>query len=430
MSFALIGKNISHSYSAIIHKSLGYYDYNLIDLNEDQLESFIEEGNFSGLNVTIPFKEKIMNYVECDDISRNLGACNTVYRKDGRLLGTNTDFFGFMYLLSYNKIDVRGKSILILGNGGSAKTISSLLKLLEPRKISIATRSNLSSIENKKSDIQYINYNNLPKDAEIIINTTPVGTYPDIDNSPIKDIKSFKKCELIIDIIYNPSKTKLMMMAEDIGIKAVNGLPMLVAQATKSAEFFIGVNLLSYNNQLISSLHGITQNITLVGMGGAGKSHIGKELATAMNRPFVDIDDIITERTKLSIDELIKSHGESYFRDLEEDVIKQVAKETGQVIATGGGALTRSNNIDNIRAKSLVIYLDRDVNELTFNEIFKYEKRPLYHTYEEWKAIYNKRYPSYEKLADIKILNNNDSKETVKEIIERIGSYYEKNNRN
>ncbi len=251
-AFGLLGENLSHSYSPAIHNALGVYEYGLFDIPQDQLDDFFRNPFFSGLNVTSPYKEKVLKYVKADPLATKLGNVNTIYLKDGILYGSNTDYFGFMYLLSYNKISLEHKKILILGTGGASKTVQNVAKLCHPTKIFVASR--------QKSK-EYVSYNALPKDVEIIINATPVGSYPNSEDKII-DLTGFTKCEAVIDLIYNPSKTPLLLQAESLGIKTANGLSMLVAQALKSAELFVGINYRDYINPMIEQLEKATENIS------------------------------------------------------------------------------------------------------------------------------------------------------------------------
>ncbi len=251
-AFGLLGENLSHSYSPAIHNALGVYEYGLFDIPQDQLDNFFKNPFFSGLNVTSPYKEKVLKYVKLDPLATKLGNVNTIYLKDGVLCGSNTDYFGFMYLLSYNKINLENKKILILGTGGASKTVQSVANLCHPSKIFVASR------QNKK---EYVSYNALPKDVEIIINATPVGSFPN-SHDRIIDLTGFTKCETVIDLIYNPAKTPLLLQAEALGMKISNGLSMLVAQALKSAELFVGISYRDYINPMIEELEKATKNIS------------------------------------------------------------------------------------------------------------------------------------------------------------------------
>lgn len=425
MSFGLLGNNIAYSYSPLLHNIIGHYEYSLIDIKPNELKTFIDEGNFSGLNITIPFKEKVINLVECDELSKNLGSCNTIYRRDGKLIGTNTDFFGFLYLLSYHKIDLSGKKVLILGGGGASKTICYASQLLRASKIFLATRQEITQLKNKLDYVEYLSYNRLPKNVDIIINTTPLGSQNHIDLSPLTDLSYFEKCESLIDLNYNPYRTKLMYLAEKSGIKTYNGLAMLVAQGTKSAEFFLGVNFLSYNNKIIKLLSQLTQNIILIGMSGVGKSHIGKLLSVALKRPYVDTDELIEKECSLNIDSIFKHLGESYFREVESRILRNAVKGNGQIIATGGGSLENEANLHLLQSKAIIIHLDREIDEEEFDKIFLKEPRPLYDNFSSWNEVYKKRYKKYEELAQIHIKNTSED-ETLNKIIERINKYYEK----
>ena len=408
MSFGLLGKKLSHSYSPYIHAMLGAYDYELFDMEEEELDDFFENGDFNGLNVTSPYKEVAMKYVKCDAVSRNIGAINTIYFKNGELIGTNTDMFGFMYLLSLNKINLNGKKVLILGTGGASKMVEGVSKMCEAKKVFVASR--------KKSD-QYVDYNNLPLDVDVIVNATPIGMYPNNDEQLI-DLSKFTKPEVVIDLIYNPYKTKLLQQAEDLGIKWANGLSMLVAQATKSAKYFTGVDYLEYNKPLITNIKAYTLNLVLIGMPGCGKSYIGEMLAKATGRKFVDIDKEISANAGKTIADIFKEDGEKYFRNLETELLKKYCKETNLVIATGGGTVLRKENRNIISANSGVVFLERPLNEL------EKKGRPLSVDNKALERMYDERKPLYEAAKDISVTNNDTAEVIVDKILDGLGEYY------
>ena len=408
MSFGLLGKHLTHSYSPYVHAMLGAYNYELFDMEEEELEDFFENGDFNGLNVTSPYKETAMKYVKCDAVSRNIGAINTIYFKNGELIGTNTDMFGFMYLLSLNKIDLKDKKVLVLGSGGASKTVEGVAKMCEAKKVFTASR--------KKSD-QYVDYNNLPLDVDIVVNATPIGMYPNNDEQLI-DLSKFEKLEAVIDLIYNPYKTKLLQQAEDLGIKWANGISMLVAQATKAAKHFTGMDYLSYNKSLITNLKAYTLNIVLIGMPGCGKSFIGEALAKATGRKFIDIDKEISANAGKTIADIFKEDGEKYFRNLETELLKKYCKETNLVIATGGGTVLRKENRDIINANSGVVFIERPLNEL------EKKGRPLSVDNKALEKMYDERKPLYEAAKDISITNNDNVEVIIDKILDGLGEYY------
>ena len=390
MSFGLLGEHLSHSYSQIIHNMLGAYSYDLYEISPNDLENFINEGQFSGLNVTFPYKEKVMSLVKTDPVARKLGAVNTIYYKDGVLRGTNTDYFGFMYLLSLAQINLSGKKIFVAS---------------------------------RQKSKEYVSYNSLPVDVDIIINATPIGTYPNTD-ARIIDLAPFTKCEAVIDLIYNPAKTDLLLQAEKKGIKHINGLPMLVAQATKAAQYFIGMDFLQYNKPILTNLKSLTLNITLVGMPGVGKTVIGSEIAKLTGRKFVDIDKEVETIAGMSVSRIFNEYSEEYFRDLETQVLKKYAKETSLVIATGGGSVLKEENRDAIRANSFVVELKRPFDLLEKSE------RPLSIKATSMEDLYKERKSAYDLTKDITIENNDTIENIANIILDKVGEHYENENNN
>lgn len=408
MSFGLLGKKLSHSYSPYVHAMIGAYDYQLFDMEEDQLDDFFENGDFNGLNVTSPYKEAVMKYVTCDAISKKIGAVNTIYYKDGNLIGTNTDVFGFMYLLSLHQIDLANKKVLILGSGGASKTVQAVCNMCQSKKVFVASRT--------KSN-EFVEYGNLPLDVDIIVNATPVGMYPNNDEKLV-DLAEFTKLEAVIDLIYNPYKTKLLQQAEDLGVKWANGLSMLIAQATKAAKHFTGMDYISYNKQLITNIKAYKLNLVLVGMPGCGKTFIGEKLAEATQRKFVDIDREISAMTGKTIADIFKEDGEKYFRNIETELLKKYCKETDLVIATGGGTVLRKENRDMIQANSGVVFLERPLNEL------EKKGRPLSVDNKTVEKLYDERKPLYDATKSISVTNDNNYEVIVNRILDGLGEYY------
>lgn len=421
MSFGLVGKTLSHSYSQIVHKLIGYYDYDLFSIPDHEFTNFIENGEFSGLNITIPYKERVLDLIPCDETAVKIGAANTIYRKDGELRATNTDLWGFLYLLSLNNITLTNQKVLILGSGGGCKSVYAACTMAGAKKIFIASRKNI-----KKNG--FVTYNTLPTDVDIIVNATPVGTYPDIDKSPIR-LSPFAKCHTVIDLIYNPSMTRLLLEAKAMNKKAVNGLSMLVAQATKSAEYFIGLNMLSHNKALIAALRNITENIILIGMPMSGKTSLACEIAKSTGRKLVDMDSLIETYCGKSILRIFEEDGETYFREVESRIFKEIASESGQVIATGGGLILNKENRLNMQSKGLIVHLKKDADIISFSEE-TLKNRPLLTSKARWHKLYDIRYPLYEGLAHISIDNNKSLKDVTDEMLKKVGKYYEENHCN
>ena len=388
---ALIGGKLGHSYSPFIHHMYGDYEYELLEVKEEDLESVINNTDYAGFNVTIPYKKAVIKYMDrLTDRAKKIGSVNVIVReKDGSLTGDNTDYYGFKYLLEDEGIDAKDKKCIVLGNGGVAVTVVAVLKDLGAKSIKVISR--------RGED----NYDNLSKhvDAEVIINTTPVGMYPDNGNSVI-DINDFPKCEGVVDLIYNPHKTKLVLDAENKGIKAVGGLKMLVAQAKPASESFQGIKL---DDSLIEKVNAAMEdnlmNIVLIGMPGSGKSFVGKRMAEETGREFIDTDEEIVKREGMSIPDIFAKKGEDYFRKVETLVLKDVCALSGKVIATGGGIVKIEENKDIIRQNAKVIWIKRDLSKLATNERPLSLSTPL-------EALYNERKDKYTKWCDKEYDNN------------------------
>ncbi len=402
MKCGLLGRKLSHSYSPAIHRQLGNYEYALYEKEPQQLEDFLRNGDFSGLNVTMPYKKTVIPFL--DDLSETaqmLGAVNTIIRQeDGHLLGHNSDFYGFSSLVERSALCPKGKKCLVLGNGGASATAVAVLKALDAEVI-IISRSG----EN--------NYTNLEKhaDAAILVNTTPVGMYPECGISPV-DLDQFPRLEGVLDVVYNPARTHLLMDAENRGITAVNGLWMLVAQAKESAEYFTKFPIPPERiEQIHTALQQQMENIILIGMPGCGKSTIGRQLAEKMGKGFADADDMITELAGKSIAAIFEEDGEAAFRDWETKALMELGKQSGLVIATGGGCVTQERNYPLLHQNGTIFWLKRDISLLPT------EGRPLsIATLPE--ELYRCRKPLYQRFADHVIDNNGTPMETVNAILE------------
>ncbi len=385
MQCGLLGEKLGHSYSPQIHNYLGNYTYDLFPKSPDEIEDFLKQGNFHGLNVTIPYKKTVIPY--CDslsDIARRLGAVNTIIKQpDGRFIGHNTDYFGFATLLAHSNLQVAGKKALVLGSGGASATVVTVLKDLGASVVVISRTG-----EN--------NYNNLHlhKDASIIVNTTPVGMYPNSGISPI-DLNRFPKLDGVLDLIYNPARTQLLLDAESRGIVAENGLLMLIAQAKESAEWFTEKKI---DDSIILKIYQMLQtrmeNIVLIGMPGCGKSSIGKLLAQKLGKTFVDADTEIEKAAGKPIPEIFAQSGEEGFRSLEIDVLKTLGMQSGTVIATGGGCVTKAENYPSLRQNGRILWLRRDISALAT------DGRPLSQQ-GNLDRMYAIRKPLYESFADL-----------------------------
>ena len=401
MRCGLLGKKLSHSYSPQIHSELGSYCYQLFEVMPEDLETFLKNDSFTGINVTIPYKKAVIQY--CDLLSeraKQLGAVNTIVRKpDGMLIGHNTDYFGFRHMLQNSGLNVAGKKSLVLGSGGASVTAVSVLEELGAQVIVISR-----SGEN--------NYNNLHKhyDASLIVNATPVGMFPETSCSPI-DLACFTNLEGVLDLIYNPAHTKLLQQAEKMGIIAVNGLEMLVAQAKESAEWFLQQEI---DNSVISRIHKKMQqqmeNLVLIGMPGCGKSTIGALLANKLGKRFIDADTQIEMHAGKSIPDIFASVGEKGFRQIETEVLSSLGKQSGIIIATGGGCVTQQENYAHLHQNGKIVWIKRDISMLPT------DGRPLSQQ-NSLADMYKIRKPMYQTFSDISVNNNSSVEDTVNHIL-------------
>ena len=401
MKCGLLGQHLSHSYSPQIHSKLGGYSYKLFEVAPENLSDFLTEKDFDGINVTIPYKKAVIPF--CHQLSPQaamLGAVNTIIKaKDGKLIGHNTDHFGFSSMLETSTLSVAGKKVIVLGSGGASVTVQSVLKTLNAEVIVISR-----SGENNYSNLY------LHKDAAVIVNATPVGMYPHCGKTPI-DLSQFPALEGVLDLIYNPARTQLLLDAEKRELITRNGLWMLVAQAKESAEWFTGTEI---SDRIIENIfHNLKEqmeNIVLIGMPGCGKSTIGKLLADQCGRRFVDTDAIIEAKAGKTIPEIFQQEGEDKFRELETQVIAETAKASGLVISTGGGCVTRAENYDLLHQNSRIIWLQRDVANLpTAGRPLSQKTSPA--------ELYRVRAPLYQTFADNIILNDGSPTDTAKAIL-------------
>ena len=406
MEFGLLGEHLGHSFSPAIHRQLGSYDYQLVELSPDQVGPFLQKGNFRGLNVTIPYKKTVMAYCrELSPAAERIGSVNTIVRRpDGTLYGDNTDYDGFRYLLQSAGAQVRGKKVLVLGSGGASLTVRAVLADLGA--------GDVVTISRRGPD----NYGNLDRhrDAEYIVNATPVGMYPNTGISPV-DLDQFPRCKGVFDLIYNPAKTQFLLDGQRRGMLWANGLGMLVAQARAAAERFLNTKIPEERvAEITADMEKKTHNLLLIGMPGCGKTTIGRELARCLNRPLEDVDRRIAATAGRPIPEIFAQEGEEGFRIREHLALCTVSKESGRVIACGGGIVTRKENWDPMRQNSTVIYLRRDLSLLPTSGRPMSQANPV-------EKLYRQRAPLYEQLADLTVENYGTPAETANEIIRRLG---------
>ena len=406
LSGYVIGEHLSHTFSPQIHSYLADYSYNVKELKTSDLEAFMKSGEFDFLNVTIPYKKAVIPFI--DEISpeaQAIGAINVVVRKNGKLYGYNTDYFGFSYMLDSSKISIEGKKALLFGNGGAAATIKAVLA---DKKIG----------ETVVIDKEDNTPENLARhtDASVIINATPIGMYPNNGISPV-ELSLFPKCEAVLDIVYNPARTALILQAESRGITAVGGLSMLVAQAARGFELFTGEKY-EYGiiEKIIDRICRDTQNIILIGMPSCGKSTVSALLAESLNRSFFDADDEFNKMHGITPATAINTLGEEKFRDMEAIVLQELGKRSGSIIATGGGAVTREENYPSLHQNGIIVYLKRDIDKLSTDGRPLSQKGSL-------AALFEKRKAAYESFANITVENSGTPEQTVKTIEDSLESF-------
>lgn len=399
----LLGHNISYTYSPDIHKRLGY-DYQVFDLDENQLKDFMRQRKFQAINVTIPYKAEVIQYCdEVDEVALRLNAVNTIVNKEGKLYGYNTDVLGMKFALTYNNVEIRGKKVLILGTGSTSESVMESLQSFNPKTILKIGR---------KTDVNYDNLEAV-KDFEIIINTTPRGVYPNIYDSPL-DLDVFDHLEAVVDVVYNPLNTQLIRTAKDKGIKAFGGLMMLVAQAVYSSEYFFDHKLAASTIvDIYLDLKKEKRNIVLIGMPTAGKTTLAKALGEALNKPVFDVDTLIVEEEKQSIPEIFALKGEAYFRNKEAEIIKKISKEHSAIIATGGGSILDYTNVNALKMNGKLVFIDRQP------ELLKaLADRPLSADKDKLLKLYEQRIDRYRLYADAIVENNTSIKEACEKLLE------------
>mgnify|MGYP004529133849 CR=1 FL=1 len=399
----LLGETLGHSYSPMIHHELGDYDYRLFEVPRERLGSFLTSGSWDGLNVTIPYKKAVVPYcTELSDAAATLQSVNTIVRRpDGTLYGDNTDLYGFLYMVRRSGISPAGKKALVLGSGGASVTVKAALEQLGAH-VTVISRSGPD------------NYTNLDRhaDAEIIANTTPVGMYPH-NGSAAVDLKQFPCCRGVLDIVYNPARTALILQAEELGIPHASGLSMLVAQAKRSSEQFSGTPIDDSALERVERIiHSRLRNIILIGMPGCGKSTVGKALAERLGRQLRDADQMIADRAGCSIPEIFAREGEEGFRARETEILGELGKQSGLIIATGGGCVTREENYPLLHQNGTVYFLKRGLSKLPK------EGRPLSQK-SNLETMYEARLPQYRRFADRVIDNDRESPDYAVEAILR-----------
>ncbi len=392
MQYGLIGEKLGHSFSQEIHEQLAGYQYELRPLSRAEFPAFMQRADFAAINVTIPYKELVIPYLaEVEEQAAKIGAVNTIVKRGGRLCGYNTDFAGVLYLLKAHAIDLAGRHVLILGTGGTSKTARAVAESLGAASIKLVSRSG-----GPAADLLDYQQAAARPEAQVIINTTPRGMYPQNAEQPLLDLAAFPQLEAVVDVIYNPLRSNLVLQAQELGLKACGGLEMLVAQAKYAAELFCGQPIAEAAiDEIYRKLRRQKLNLALIGMPGCGKSTVGRLLAEKLGRPLLDCDKEIVRRSGQAIADIFAEQGEAAFRQLESQTLADIAKEGGQVIACGGGVVLRPENIQALRQNSLLIWLDRPLEQLAVGK-----GRPLSPDAEANRRLYQQRAPLYQQYAD------------------------------
>ena len=389
MMYGLLGQILGHSYSPFIHSLLGSAPYELVSLPPEELGDFLSKGDFKGLNVTIPYKKAVMPYLDyITPEAAAIGAVNTIVRRQDGLWGYNTDYNGFLYAASRAGISFKGKKVLVLGSGGGSAAVQAAARDAGAAEVLTVSRTGSLNYENVYDE----------SGVEIIVNATPVGMYPN-NGGRLIELSKFASCCGVLDLVYNPLKTALILDAEQQGLKCTGGLAMLVAQAKYASDLFLGTERPdSVIEPILEKVRQQVQNIVLVGMPGCGKSTLGKKMAAEQEKRFVDTDALVEEKAGKSIPAIFAEDGETAFRALEAEVISAVCKERGQVIATGGGSVLSFDNVRNMRQNGTVVFVKRDIDKLPV------EGRPLSQK-QDLRNMYAERLPFYQKAADITVEN-------------------------
>ncbi len=399
----LIGEHLSHSYSPEIHSYLYDYSYALKELKKEELCEFFQKRDFDGLNVTIPYKNDVIKYL--DKISpeaEKIGAVNTVLNENNTLTGYNTDYYGFMEMVKKSGAEVENKSAVVIGSGGASKAVCAALSDMGAKSVKV-----LSHKDNTPEKIGKYT------DCHILVNASPVGMYPNNGISPV-NLENFKNCEAVLDLIYNPAETKLLQESKRLGKKYINGLYMLVAQAKKAAEIFTGEEIENSRiEKICRAIEMKTKNVVLIGMPGCGKTTVGNILAEKLSRRFYD-SDIEIEKTYMHPSEFILTKGEKEFRCREHEILCDLGKKSGCVIATGGGVVTKSENYDVLRQNSTVVFLKRDINSLAT------ANRPLSKDKAAVEKLFKERLPLYKKFCHIEIEAESAPHLTAEKIIDAL----------
>ena len=408
MKYGLIGEKLGHSFSKEIHERIGKYEYDLIELDRNQFKSFMMERNFKAINVTIPYKQEVIPYLDyISDEAKKIGAVNTIVNKDGKLYGYNTDYYGLKEMLDYFNIEVSDKNVMILGTGGTCKTSYHVVNDLKAKSVTFV------STKEKEGAITYEEIDSVASNIDVLFNTTPKEMYPNNDLEILSSLDGFVNLKGVVDVIYNPIRTNITLKAKEKNIKNCNGLFMLIAQAVYAIDIFLDTCI---DKQIIVELYNQMiyekENIVLIGMPGCGKSTVGRKLALKTNLKFVDVDNEIIKEINMPIKDYFAKYGEDAFRDIESKVIERLSKQTSLIISTGGGSILRSKNVTLLKQNGKLFFLDRALYNLVTSS-----SRPLSSNFEDLKKRYEERYPIYKKVCDVRINCNCQKHIVVNKII-------------
>lgn len=431
MEYGLIGYPLKHSFSKEVHSLISDYSYELCELNENELNFFMKKKDFKGINVTIPYKQKVIPYLDfTSDNAKNINAVNTIINNNGQLLGYNTDILGVIATFSHFNIDVKNQNVLILGTGATSNTVYYAVKKCKAKNIYKAYRKD-SKI---KGDILYSDLNKISNEINIIINTTSNGMYPHADDNLLVNLEDFKNLNSVMDVVYNPLRTRLLIEAERLNIKAESGLYMLVAQAFFASELFLNKDLSLSNYNLIDKLLSDKnntylmkcsylyqkclsgkQNIVLSGMPTCGKTTLGKMISESYGYEFVDTDELIEKEVNCKIVDYINENGEESFRNIESKIIKNISSKNHLIISTGGGAILREENVFNLKSNGIIFFINRSLNLLKPSS-----SRPLTSDIESLTKKYNERIPIYKSTCDYEINGDNEFEIKIDEIFKKL----------
>lgn len=410
MKYGLIGEHLTHSYSCQIHAQIADYEYELHELRPDELETFLKKREFCGINVTIPYKQTVMPYLdEITETARNIGAVNTIVNRGGRLIGDNTDFPGMLALAKHIGVDMKDKKVLILGTGGASKTAYALAQFMGCESVFYVSRTG------RDGSLTYEQAVSEHGDAQVIINATPAGMYPKQDGCPI-DISAFDQLCGVLDAIYNPLRTNLVLDAQERGIPAEGGLYMLSAQAVHAAAVFRNVPVdEALVDKAFESVLNAKRNIVLIGMPSSGKTTVGRLLSEMTGRELCDTDEYIVKKIGMPISEFFAKHGEAEFRKIEKETVAELAATGGKIIATGGGAVLDGDNVRALKRNGTIVFLDRAPENLIATD-----DRPLASKRSALEKLYAERYEIYSSIAEVTINANKTPEEEAREVLKEL----------